>query len=37
MDVAQAGAGMVAVNCAVMGAAFLAMAALLKFLDARLP
>jgi hypothetical protein len=37
MDVAQAGAGMVAVNCAVMGAAFLAMAALLKLLDARLP
>ena len=36
MDVAQAGAGAVAVNCTVMGAAFLAMAALLKLLDARL-
>lgn len=36
MDVAQRGAGVVAVNCAVMGAAFLAMAALLKLLDRRL-
>ena len=30
------GAGAVAVNCAVMGAGFVAMAALLKLLDARL-
>jgi hypothetical protein len=37
MDMGQFGAGTVAVNCAVMGAAFLAMAALLKLLDARLP
>jgi hypothetical protein len=37
MDVAQIGIGAVAVNCAVMGAAFIAMAALLKLLDARLP
>jgi hypothetical protein len=37
MDVAQIGAGAVAVNCAVMGAAFVAMASLLKLLDARLP
>jgi hypothetical protein len=36
MDVAQAGVGAVAVNCTVMGAAFLAMAALLKLLDAKL-
>jgi ABC-type Fe3+-siderophore transport system permease subunit len=37
MDVGQFGAAVVAVNCVVMGAAFLAMAALLKILDARLP
>lgn len=36
MDVAAAGLGAVALNCAVMGAAFLAMAAVLKLLDARL-
>jgi hypothetical protein len=37
MDVAQFGAGAVAANCAIMGAAFVAMAALLKLLDTRLP
>jgi hypothetical protein len=37
MDVAQFGVGVVAINCAIMGAAFVVMAALLKLLDARLP
>jgi len=36
MDVTQFGAGAVAINCAVMGAAFVVMASLLKLLDARL-
>jgi len=37
MDIGQFGAGVVAVNCAIMGAAFVVMASLLKLLDARLP
>lgn len=37
MDVTQSGAGVVAIRCAIMGAAFAAMAALLKMLDAWLP
>ena len=36
MDVARFGAGVVAINCAVIGGAFVVMASLLKLLDARL-